>query len=72
MARKVSAEGMTLPSRQIHVVRPARRVQSAELNAQTLGMRRLNASLRACLKESFKTFVAKGFDHVLVYRYAIQ
>jgi hypothetical protein len=62
---------MAAPTRPIHILRAARRIQLTELEAQPLRMLWLDASLGAAAKEALDAAVAEALDHG-VYLYAIQ
>ena len=71
MSVKPTLQWMAAPTRPIHILRAARRIQLTELEAQPLRMLRLDASLRAAAKEALDAAVAEALDHG-VYLYAIQ
>jgi hypothetical protein len=71
MVLEPTFQRMAAPTRPIHILRAARRIQLTELEAQPFRMLRLDASLGAAAEETLDATVAETLDHG-VYLYAIQ
>jgi hypothetical protein len=70
MPFQIALQRVEAPPRTIHISGPEGGIELTQLKPKTLGMLRLNPSLRACPKEPFKSAMAKALDHE-VYLYAI-
>jgi len=55
-------EFMEIQAGQVHIARAGRGVQTAEDEAEPVGMLRLNPRLRSCGEEPFDSFVSKSSD----------
>lgn len=63
MTPEMAVQWVQPPARSVHIFRSPRVVEGKKLLPQSRGMLRLDACLRAALKELLDTFMAKALDH---------
>ena len=71
MPFQLAVQRMTFPSRPLHILKSNRIIQNVKLHSKARRMFRLDAGLRAGLKEPLNALVPEAPDHAMsVYRNA--